>query len=306
MNQQDDGTTGAQHSESRQTTEAEHPSGGHHPGHQPTGGTMRKTLHTAILILTVCLVQFFTVATLKVLNAGAPGGQAPASGGLDCVSGDVNNDDSLNIADAIYVLTYLFNGGPEPVACAGDPTEVVVTGIADVNVVNTAAVEVTNTPDVNIANIPSVTVTNIPEVIVTNTADINVVSIPPVVIASMPLVSDDFVSALGQFFPKAGSIFREKYFYDGSNGSLEEPLLTVPDGKVLRLTSFGYNGSNNQCYFFTDLSVNGELLVDGGFANADFAYELLPGDVISMTRSCTANIGTYYVSLTGYFLDYTP
>jgi hypothetical protein len=307
MNHQNDETTDGQHSEPRLATQTEHLNGGHHSGHQTTGGTMRKTLHTAILILTICLVQFFTVATLKVLNAGSPGGQAPASGGLDCVSGDVNSDDAVNIADAIYVLTYLFNGGPEPVACAGNPTEVVVTGITDVNVINNAAVEVTNTPDVNVANIPSVTVTNIPEVIVTNTADINVVNIPPVEIASMPLVSDDFVSALGQFFPRSGSIFREKYFYDGGNGSLEEPLLTVPDGKVLRLTSFGYNGSNSYCYYFTDLSVNGELLVDGGFANADFAYELLPGDVISTTRSCTnVNIGTYYVSLTGYFLDYTP
>jgi hypothetical protein len=267
---------------------------------------MRKTLHTAILILTVCLVQFFTVATLKVLNAGAPGGQAPASGGLDCVSGDVNSDDALNIADAIYVLTYLFNGGPEPVACAGNPTEVVVTGIADVNVVNTAAVEVTNTPDVNVANIPSVTVTNIPEVIVTNTADINVVSIPPVVISSMPLVSDDFVSALGQFFPRAGQIYRQNITYGVIDPELELPVITVPEGKVLRVTSFNNGISGIDCYHFGNLFVNGEILFNE-FANADFSYEMLSGDELTLRRTCTQNSGSIYtVTLTGYFLDYTP
>jgi hypothetical protein len=281
MNHKDDGTTGAQHNEPRQSTEAEHPSGGHHPGHQPTGGTMRKTLHTAILILTVCLVQFFTVATLKVLNAGGTGSN-PSGSGTDCVSGDVNSDDALNIADAIYVLTYLFNGGPEPVACAGNPTEVVVT----------------NTPDVN--------VTNIPEVVVTNTADINVVSIPPVVISSMPLVSDDFVSALGQFFPKAGNIFRQNYSYQPSIPEIELSLLVVPEGKVLRLTSFLDSISDNHYRFFRDLHVNGEL-ISQEFANADFAYELLPGDDLSVRRSSThTDNQTINMILTGYFLDYTP
>ncbi len=278
---------------------------------------MRKTLHTAILILTVCLVQFFTVATLKVLNAGAPGGQAPASGGLDCVSGDVNNDDALNIADAIYVLTYLFNGGPEPVACAGNPTEVVVTNTPDVNVVNTAAVEVTNTPDVNIANIPSVTVTNIPEVIVTNTADINVVSIPSVVISSMPLVSDDFVSALGQFFPKAGNYLSESVTQLPGDISLL-PVLTVPEGKVFRFERLTHNVVN-QLYYWFRVYVDGEditqyLSADAYESNLGYregynsnGLELLPGQVLSVRRYNT-NYSSYQISCSvqGYFLDYTP
>ena len=276
---------------------------------------MRKTLHTAILILTVCLVQFFTVATLKVLNAGAPGGQAPASGGLDCVSGDVNSDDALNIADAIYVLTYLFNGGPEPVACAGNPTEVVVTGIADVNVVNTAAVEVTNTPDVNVANIPSVTVTNIPEVIVTNTADINVVSIPPVVIASMPLVSDDFVSALGQFFPKAGNYVNLDFSIPIYDSSVVD-VLTVPSNKVFRFqklvngtvtnnSNYGFyvyvngtNVSNGLPYFYTSGNSIGGRAGEG--------YELAAGDVLGIQRINSGTCCDLSGVIQGYFLDYTP
>jgi hypothetical protein len=290
MNHKDDGTTGAQHNEPRQLNEAEHPSGGHHPGHQPTGGTMRKTLHTAILILTVCLVQFFTVATLKVLNAGGTGSN-PSGSGTDCVSGDVNSDDALNIADAIYVLTYLFNGGPEPVACAGNPTEVVVT----------------NTPDVN--------VTNIPEVVVTNTADINVVSIPPVVISSMPLVSDDFVSALGQFFPKAGSYNRTFSDYSINQTVTEIIMLSsdfVPEGKLFRITKFvdyriggsGSNyGSSNQ---FTRGYINGTL-VGQTFESADFPWVLRPGDVLEVKRDSSYNANQdRRIELVGYFLDYTP
>ena len=274
---------------------------------------MRKTLHTAILILTVCLVQFFTVATLKVLNAGAPGGQAPASGGLDCVSGDVNSDDALNIADAIYVLTYLFNGGPEPVACAGNPTEVVVTGIADVNVVNTAAVEVTNTPDVNVANIPSVTVTNIPEVIVTNTADINVVS--------MPLVSEDFVRALGQYFPKAGSMFQSSLVLS-SGPPVEFTVLTVPDNQVFRITRIGYRGtlpgtgqSQPEIRIFIDSEeVTGQFSKVIRFSNnstyqrveglVSNGVEALPGQTISVIKTDYSN--GLSTSFQGYFLDYTP
>mgnify|MGYP001199588004 CR=1 FL=1 len=32
---------------------------------------MRGPLHTFFLVLIICLVQFFTVATLKILDAGA-------------------------------------------------------------------------------------------------------------------------------------------------------------------------------------------------------------------------------------------
>ena len=289
MNQQDDGTTGAQHSEPRQLNEAEHPSGGHHPAHQPTGGTMRKTLHTAILILTVCLVQFFTVATLKVLNAGGTGSN-PSGSGTDCVSGDVNSDDALNIADAIYVLTYLFNGGPEPVACAGNPTEVVVT----------------NTPDVN--------VTNIPEVVVTNTADINVVSIPPVVISSMPLVSDDFVSALGQFFPRSGSYIRNYFTYVLSQPEVELTMIPsdfVPDGKKLRITKAVWrridnSGNYGDSAYFDDYYINGNF-IGSSFESADYPFVLNTGDTLTVRRGASYNTSQQVrIEIVGYFLDYTP
>jgi len=33
-------------------------------------------------------------------------------------NGDVNGDQTLDMSDAVYLLIHLFNGGPEPVACA--------------------------------------------------------------------------------------------------------------------------------------------------------------------------------------------
>ena len=38
---------------------------------------MRGPLHTFFLVLIICLVQFFTVATLKILDAGGNGGGDP-------------------------------------------------------------------------------------------------------------------------------------------------------------------------------------------------------------------------------------
>lgn len=210
---------------------------------------MRGPLHTFFLVLIICLVQFFTVATLKILDAGGNGGgtPGPSSGGLDdCVAGDVNNDAALNIADAIYVLSYLFTSGPEPVACAGNPTEVVITGSADVNVINTptvslsgpADVNVTNTPTVNIGNVgdfntgnnSEVQVTNIPEVIVTNTADMNIVNVPTVSVVE--LQGTPTVSVTGALEPgnaiqlPTGSV----------NSSTTSLVFTVPDGQTLYVT----------------------------------------------------------------------
>ena len=33
-------------------------------------------------------------------------------------NGDVNGDSMLDMSDAVYLLIHLFNGGPEPIACA--------------------------------------------------------------------------------------------------------------------------------------------------------------------------------------------
>jgi hypothetical protein len=124
----------------------------------------------------------------------------------------------------------------------------------------------------------------------------------------MPLVSDDFVSALGQFFPRAGEIYRQNISFELQTPELELSVITVPDDKVLRVTSFN-NGTNQHtgyCQYFHYLYVNGELLT-GEFANADFSYELLPGDDLTIRRTCTsASASTYTVTVTGYFLDYTP
>lgn len=309
---------------------------------------MRGPLHTFFLVLIICLVQFFTVATLKILDAGGSGGgtPGPSSGGLDdCVAGDINNDAAVNIADAIYVLSYLFTSGPEPVACAGNPTEVVVTGSADVNVINipdvavsgTADVNVTNTPtvnlagpaevtvsntptvnvgniaDVSIAGTASVQVANVPEVIVTNTADMNVVSIPPVEISSMPLVSDDFVTALGQYFPKAGSYSRNYFEYPVNDPTNFEILLIpgdfVPEGKIYRVTKAiddYFSGSSNSSSdsHFTDFYFNG-VFASSEFSNADFPIEMKSGDVLTVRRTATYPSGMIRrIEIVGYFLDY--
>ena len=310
---------------------------------------MRGPLHTFFLVLIICLVQFFTVATLKILDAGGSGGgtPGPSSGGLDdCVAGDINNDAAVNIADAIYVLSYLFTSGPEPVACAGNPTEVVVTGSADVNVINipdvsvsgTAEVNVTNTPtvnlagpaevtvsntptvnvgniaDVSIAGTASVQVANIPEVIVTNTADMNVVSIPPVEISSMPLVSDDFVTALGQYFPKAGSYYRNFFDYAVNDSGNFEMLLIpsdfIPEGKIFRLTKgidnflAGSTSSNGNPNYFEDFYING-IFISSEFSSNDFPIEMKPGDILTIRRTSSyASSMIRRVEIVGYFLDY--
>lgn len=210
---------------------------------------MRGPLHTFFLVLIICLVQFFTVATLKVLDASGSGGgtPGPSSGGLDdCVAGDINNDAAVNIADAIYVLSYLFTSGPEPVACAGNPTEVVVTGSADVNVINTptvslsgpADVNVTNTPTVNIGNVgdfntgnnSEVQVTNIPEVVVTNTADMNIVNVPTVSVAE--LQGTQSVTITGALQPQNAIQIPSGSITEG----IDNLVYTVPSGSTLFVT----------------------------------------------------------------------
>jgi hypothetical protein len=49
-------------------------------------------------------------------GAGLVGG-----GGATLGNGDVNGDNSLDLSDAIYLLTHLFQGGPAPLACPGTP-----------------------------------------------------------------------------------------------------------------------------------------------------------------------------------------
>lgn len=43
--------------------------------------------------------------------------------GLDYVCGDANGDPSINIADAVYLINYIFKSGPPPVPlCVADST----------------------------------------------------------------------------------------------------------------------------------------------------------------------------------------
>ena len=35
-------------------------------------------------------------------------------GGLGVITGDVNGDESIDIVDAMYLINYLFRGGPPP------------------------------------------------------------------------------------------------------------------------------------------------------------------------------------------------
>jgi hypothetical protein len=58
-------------------------------------------------------------------NFGLSHGFWQESGGdvCDCVPGDANNDGSVNVGDAVYVIAYVFSGGapPSPYAiCSGD------------------------------------------------------------------------------------------------------------------------------------------------------------------------------------------
>jgi hypothetical protein len=45
-------------------------------------------------------------------------------GPCDCLPGDPNNDQTFNVGDAVYIINYVFKGGPAPIpyaTCSGDP-----------------------------------------------------------------------------------------------------------------------------------------------------------------------------------------
>jgi hypothetical protein len=44
-------------------------------------------------------------------------------GACDCIPGDANNEGEVNIGDAVYLIAYVFKGGPAPAPyalCSGD------------------------------------------------------------------------------------------------------------------------------------------------------------------------------------------
>ncbi len=104
---------------------------------------MLRILKISLLVSVVVLLNAMTTL-LFVQNA------VPASAGPQCVNGDVNGDAAVDITDPIHLLSYIFEGGPEPVACAQSPAEVIVLNSPDVNVVNVPTVELQGSPTVRI------------------------------------------------------------------------------------------------------------------------------------------------------------
>lgn len=74
-------------------------------------------LHVLKIIALVTLVVFLNAVT-TLLFIHKP---TPVSAGPQCVSGDVNGDLTVDITDPVHLLSYIFEGGPEPVACAQVP-----------------------------------------------------------------------------------------------------------------------------------------------------------------------------------------
>src|SRR5262245_54348380 len=70
---------------------------------------MKKLLVPALLLNAALLAGRFW----QELPANAAGAQAQAAG-----SGDVNGSGVIDLSDAIYLLDWLFTGGPAPAACA--------------------------------------------------------------------------------------------------------------------------------------------------------------------------------------------
>jgi hypothetical protein len=104
---------------------------------------MIKVLQITLLVSFVLLLNAITTL-LFIQNA------IPASAGGDCVSGDINGDATVDITDPVHLLSYIFEGGPEPVACAQTPTEVIVANTVDMNLVNVPTVELQGIPTVRI------------------------------------------------------------------------------------------------------------------------------------------------------------
>jgi hypothetical protein len=73
-------------------------------------------------IAVVCISVGFAAALL-VTSGSAPAVNAdcPGEPGTPCNNGDVNADGELNISDAVYLLKYLFLGGPEPLGISSEP-----------------------------------------------------------------------------------------------------------------------------------------------------------------------------------------
>ncbi len=72
---------------------------------------MRRIVFAASVVLTTTVFNFWIMMTIMPRHTSAGSG-TPAAG-------DVNGDGLVDIVDPVYLFEYLFQSGPEPVACAG-------------------------------------------------------------------------------------------------------------------------------------------------------------------------------------------
>lgn len=76
-------------------------------------------MRISILVAVLALIVGYVAGTVNTSSAQA---------GPAIVNGDCDGDGSINLADAVYLLNYIFNGGPEPVPTLVAPHPVMGTG----------------------------------------------------------------------------------------------------------------------------------------------------------------------------------
>jgi hypothetical protein len=81
----------------------------------------RSQCFSLVLGAAVALVWFFGQAFEEVpAHADEAGAREQGQGGGGVSeNGDVNGDGARDLSDAVYILTFLFQGGPEPLPCPG-------------------------------------------------------------------------------------------------------------------------------------------------------------------------------------------
>ncbi len=75
---------------------------------------MRKLV---VIGLVLCVGIFVGIGSRGI----QPNARAAGGGGLASRNGDTNGDGEIDLTDAVYLLAWLFQGGPEPVANADSP-----------------------------------------------------------------------------------------------------------------------------------------------------------------------------------------
>ncbi|MCK5126538.1 MAG: dockerin type I repeat-containing protein [candidate division Zixibacteria bacterium] len=64
--------------------------------------------------------------TVYLINYVFNGGPAPDP----IEAGDANNDDEVNIGDGVFIINYAFKGGPEPTGCVEDSADTTIVPLA--------------------------------------------------------------------------------------------------------------------------------------------------------------------------------